>query len=527
MDKVIRVSSNQGFSDTWTNAAAPNSLNLCDFVMPSGNYDLSKSYIAFNASITSNDPNPMNATMYLDTDNGEKYNVPVSALIRNCNIQNDRGMIESIRRADTLNCGLFGMLDNAEDRKNNLNTLACYTGPRGIGNKTSYFLDCVTDNVSPDGTAIDATNVSRQISRDLKIPLNELFGVANSEAYSTDVFGETRIHLETNFARVKAEVLGGSEATDNGFDGATAWGAFEAINTIPGGQDAGSLAYPLISTLPYDNWELTFPFFVGQRLVTASATASAGTAMPALQECIVKSIRYQNSNTATPPTGGGKVYMTLERPDGTGWWPNDSGGNANVTGITFNAKTDQTLSMTINRADLVLETSSVSPDQSISYETYTTEEDTPAQGITSFSKAYRLESECPMFMVMCCNSGAILPNRSIESYRYAIDNVEQTGNRDIEVCTGTFPGAGARHASPLQIDRLVRALDHQAGLGFRNAQMRFYKNSNTQALAYDAPVSVIAETCPATAEDKILNLEIASAAGLQDLKIYKQIRKTI
>ena len=72
MDKVIRISSNQGFSDTWTNAAAPNSLNLCDFVMPSGNYDLSKSYIAFNASITSNDPNPMNATMYLDTDNGEK-----------------------------------------------------------------------------------------------------------------------------------------------------------------------------------------------------------------------------------------------------------------------------------------------------------------------------------------------------------------------------------------------------------------------------------------------------------------------
>jgi hypothetical protein len=219
--------------------------------------------------------------------------------------------------------------------------------------------------------------------------------------------------------------------------------------------------------------------------------------------------------------------MTVERPDGSAWWANDSGGNANVTGITFSAKVDQTLSMTINRADLVLETSSLSPDQSISYETYTTEEDTPATGITAFSKAYRLESECPMFMVMCCNSGEILPNRSIESYRYAIDNVEQTGNRDIEVCTGTFPAAAARHASSLQIDRLVRALDHQSGLGFRNAQMRFYKNSNSQLLAYDAPVSVIAETCPATAEDKILNLEIRSAGGVQDLKIYKQIRKTI
>ena len=527
MDKVIRVSSNQGFSETWSNAAAPNSLNLCDFVLPAGKYDLSKSYVAFNASISSNDPNPCNATMYLETDGTDKYNVPVSALIRNCNIQNDRGLVESIRRSDTLNCGLFGLLDNAEDRKNNLNTFACYEGPRGIGNKTSYFLDCVTDNVSPDGTTIDATNVSRLISRDLKVPLNELFGVANSEAYSTQVFGETRIHLETNFSKMKGEVLGGSENTDLAFDAATAWGKFEDIDTIPNGDNAGSLAYPLQSTFTYDNWQLTFPFFVGQRIVTATATASGGTAMPAQQEAIVKSIRYQNNNTATPPTGGGKVFMTLERPDGTPWWNNDSGGNANLRGITIKAKIDQTLALTINRADLVLETTSAEADSSISFETYTTEEDTPANNILNFSKAYSIEPECPLFMVMACNSGQILPNRSLSSYRYAIDNVEQTGNRDIPVCTGTFPDAAARHASSLQIDRLVRSLDNQAGLGFRNAQMRFYKNDNTQALAYQSPVSVIAETCPATRDDKILNLEIVSPAGLQDLKIYKQIRKTI
>ena len=525
MDKVIRISSEQGFADSFTNAAASNTLNLCDFRIPTGmNIDLSKSYIAFNAQVNSNDAQPCNSTMYLDTDNGEKYNVPVSALIKNCHIQNNKGMVESIRRSDTLNCGLFGMLDNAEDRKNNLNTFACYTADRGIGNKTSYFLDAVTDNVSPDGTTIDATNQSREVARDLKIPLNELFGVANSEAYSTDVFGETRIHLETNWKKMKAEVLGGAEATSNGFDGATKWGAFDDINTIPNGDDAGDLGFPLISTLTYDNWQLTFPFFVGQK-VLVSGTASGGTPLPAAQPCIVTSIRYQNNNTATPPTGGGKVYMTVTRADGTPLWNNDSGGNANLTGITINAKVDQTLTMVVNRADLVLQTSTQEPEKAITFETYTTEEDTPPSTVTDFNKAYTLEGECAVWMAMNVNSGQILPNRSILSYRYAIDNVEQTGNRDIKVCTGNGTAAG-QDASPLQIDRLQRALDHQAGLGFRNAQMRFYKNSNTQALAYDAPVSVIAETAPAKADNKILNLQISSA-GLNEIKLYKQVQRSI
>ena len=43
MDKVIRISSQQGFSDSFTNATKPSNLNLLDFVIPSGmNIDLSK-----------------------------------------------------------------------------------------------------------------------------------------------------------------------------------------------------------------------------------------------------------------------------------------------------------------------------------------------------------------------------------------------------------------------------------------------------------------------------------------------------
>ena len=527
MEKVIRISSQQGFASTWTNAVLPQTLNLCDFTIPTGmNVDLSKSYIAFNAEVTNTvltEQQPMNATMYLEVDNALQINVPVSALIKNCSLSNNRGMVESIRRSDTLNCGLFGLLDNAEDRKNNLNTFAEYEGPRGIGNQTSYFLDAVTQNVNALGNDINLTHRSRQIARDLKIPLNELFGVANSEAYSTDVFGETRIHLETNFQNVKAKGLGGSEDIDNSFDAANTWGAMRATAALPVDTVVGDITNPLVTSVVYDNWQLTCPFFVGQ-VVIANATATPGTAFGNDVECEILSMQFGSDNTTSPPSGlnaVGRVLITLKNVDGTDFYKSTNGATT-LTGITLKAKVaNANLGMTINRADLVLAMTDGTPDQTITYETYTTEEDNPPAGISPYNRAYRLEGESTVWMAMNCNTGSILPNRPITSYRYAIDSDEQTGNRDVEVSS-----AGAVQGSPLQYDRLIRALDHQAGLGFRNAQLKFYENTLPQLTSYSTPVSVIVETAPAKPVDKILNLQIASP-GLQELRIYKQVQRTI
>ena len=117
--------------------------------------------------------------------------------------------------------------------------------------------------------------------------------------------------------------------------------------------------------------------------------------------------------------------------------------------------------------------------------------------------------------------GAILPNVEMDSYRFAINNEEETGNRSIVMAKAGQVG------SSFQYDRLIRALDNQGGLGFRNAQLNYYKNTATQAAAYDSAVSVIAETAPATPENKVLNLNIESAAGVADIKIYKSVQRTI
>ena len=130
-DKVIRISSEQGFAEAWLNANAPSTLNLCDFRIPRGMVvDLSKSYIAFNTQIkptvagnfTSTD-DPINSNLRINgldaADNG--LEVPNAALIRNASISCDKGLIESIRRVDTLRSTLWNLEHDAEERKDDLN----------------------------------------------------------------------------------------------------------------------------------------------------------------------------------------------------------------------------------------------------------------------------------------------------------------------------------------------------------------------------------------------------------------------
>ena len=511
-DQVIRIASQQGFADSWLNANEPTNLNLLDFTIPRGyNVNMAESYIAINAQINNDSDNPVNATMWLDTNNGEEYNVPTSALVRNCSIHNDRGTVESIRRLDTLKCSLFGLEHDAESRKNDMNTFAAYTDGRGVGNQTSYFLDCVTDNTSNDGATHDLDNISRNVSRDIKIPLNEMFGCCDTEAYSTDEFGETRLHLELNSKKLKSRMLGGAEDTSDGFDGATAWGAMDTVMGVGVGTSITSLG----TTLSYGDWQYTCPFFVGQD-VLISGTASGG-ASPADVEVQITSIQFQQDNTANPPTTPAKVIITTN----PAFYTNGTAGPTNVSAILMKSKVDQVLTNVVNRADLVLHLTANPSPKNLQFESWNVEEDNGAN-INSFNKGYLLEPEAKAFIVACCNNGEILPVRTCESYRYAINNIEQTGNRSVKL------PAGATQGSPILYERLQRCLEGQLQRPFRNAQLKFYRNNTTtQANAYNAPVTAICETCEATPDTKMLNLNIECAANLQQLILYKSITKTI
>lgn len=530
-EKVIRITSQQGFADEWLNASKPTTLSLCDFVMPQGLgvIDMSKSYIAFNSlienipTVAGAVPEVVNAGFFLDVANtGTQYNVPTSALVRNCHISaSNVGQIESIRRQDSLSCSMFSLNHTAEEQKGDMNVLSAFNNGRGTDVFTTYGLEAVVNNVSPNGSEIDTKDVSRNITRDLKVPLKDIFGIGMTEDWDLRKWGETRIHLETNFSKLKSHQWGGLEAVTTSFDATTFQGAIEAMADIPGSASAPNNVNPVLiemSTL-YGDPEYVFPFFVGQTvLINAAASTGAGVVD---NERIIKSIRYGTNNTSTPPVNGGKIFITLD----AAFFTNAETGTVSLTTILMKAKVnDVALKNTITRAELVLFTrndlEAKDTASEIDYRTFSSEEDN-GNNIASFNRSYMLEPECENFVVCCIPDDEILPTLDVTSYRYAIDNVEQTGNRDIDMSRTDKQG------SSLQYERLIRCLDLSMKLPLRNAQLKFYNQlATTQLGLYDKPISVICETTTTTPSSKMLNLSITSG-GLKQLVIYKQIPRTI
>lgn len=511
--QVIRISSEQGFGEAWLNAAQPTTLNLCDFRIPRGLVcDLSKSYVSFNTQI-----NPTVAGNFTSTDDPINYNlkinglvtgnlaieVPNTALIKNAMIDCDKGQIESIRRVDTLKSTLWNIEHDAEERKDDLNAFTAPKQARGDKNQTSFFLDPVIENVDDAGGIITGRD-SRNLARDIKIPLKDIFGIGEAEDWDTDKFGETRIHLETNWKDVKSYVLGGAEDVTNSFDQVTPikWGQCDDI-AVGANPDSTSA---VVLTFTYDDFQLQCPFFVGQHIF-ASATTSNADPNPANVSAVIQKMEY-NPQTA-------KMTLTFTAP----WYTNGQAGPSILSDVLIKADNSSVVTNTVNRAELVLFTKPgmTNTEDSYEYVTYSTEQDN-GNGITSFARGYVMEPMARNMIVALCPNGEKLPTTDYESYRYAVNNEAMTGNRDIEPDT------------PLQYDRLTRSLDSTGmGLEWRNAQLRWFNNEpgTLQALSYAQKTSVIAETLMMTDRQKYVDLQIECAGGLNEIIIYKQHVRSI
>jgi len=514
MDKVIRISSEQGFAASWNSAAgggvSPTNLNLCDFRIPRGMIvDLSKSYIAFNTQIrptvannfTSAD-DPINANMLINglVDADPAIEVPNSCLIRNAHIDCDKGQIESIRRVDTLRSTLWNIEHDAEERKDDMNAFTAPKQIRGTKNQTSFFLDPVVNNTDDAGAVITGRE-SRNLTRDVKVMIKDIFGIGEAEDWNTDKFGETRIHLETNWKDVRSYQLGGFEDVSLSFDQTNTWGKCETQMGIA----AGATSTTLELSFAYDDYQQYCPFFEGQHILV-SGTAGAGPS-PADVSAVIASMKYD------PAT----AHVTITTA--AAWYTNNQGGPVNVSAILIKSDIAVTPQMTVNRAELVLYTKPSMPtEDSYEYVTYTLEQDN-GNGLDNFARGYVMEPSARN-MIVCLNAaGNKLPTTEITSYRYAVNNEGMTGNRDIAPNT------------PIQYDRLTRCLDSTGmGLEWRNAQLKWFENAVavTQDASYARQCSPICETLMLTDRPKYVDLEITSAGNvLADIYIYKQHVKSI
>jgi hypothetical protein len=413
--------------------------------------------------------------------------------------------------------------------RNGLDKSGVFQGRRGTGNFTSTLIQNIGQNVDAAGNA-NTNQKAQRLSRDFRIPLSDLFGVGNA-IWNTDYFSETRIHLEAQPNQLFIERLGGNENTDtvNGI----AWGSMMSYNTtqlatFPQNTGLGLEAAPLFTDIVYTDPGLDFPFYVGQSVVcefTSSGTMTAPTTGN-----IIESIEYitpaakarleaANANLTNLVVGTVKIVFrnAIATSDAT----------ANLlTAITLKASLSQaaTDEIVINRAELVLSEVDEAGPMGFDYTTYTTEEVQGHAGLTNLNKQVMVEPACSNLIVANCPSGSIMADRPWLFYRMAIDNVDQTGNRDVI------------WGESIHKNRMERF--------FKNRDQRFTNSSlrqiacNQPARAYGAAPAAggnqnawypILEAMPITRDTKIVNLELQGTTGNepQDLIFYKEIQRSI
>ena len=278
MESIIKINSSNAFAET----AAPGqfkSSKLLDFTIPGnmGVIDLGSSFITINTEILGiTDPAEpvLNETdqdlglyaneLVLDTTAvaGGQSVVETASLVRNAQMfSQSKGMVETIRRVDTLRQILFNLDNNAQEKKDSLDKIGTFQGRRGPDNKTSSHLYSVINNTNSAGVA-DLNSKSYQIAKDLRIPLKSLFGVG-SQMWNSDLYGDTRINLELNINKLKIAQLGGQEdVSDTPVVGETYGQIVDFVFT-----DAATTPINKLELIAqYLDPALNMPFHVGQAI---------------------------------------------------------------------------------------------------------------------------------------------------------------------------------------------------------------------------------------------------------------------
>ena len=523
----MKIQSENGYA--FSGVPGPNAFNgnkLVDFVIPSNaTYDLSKSYLNFNMSVKPIGPAGgavVGADLGRDTAlfndeivflgdvaNADAFVSDTASLVRNAQLQaSNRGGVESIRRLDTLRQVLWALENDKKEKQDGLDKIGTFQGRRGTENRTSSLLQTVIRNVNNAGVA-DADpitgRVSRAISRDFRIPMSDIFGVGNA-MWNGKVYGETRIHLEMNMDRLRIQNLGGAEDISNA-PGAIAYGAVDNQNA----QNPGVALTQLVMTATYKDYQLNFPFYVGQAINVGftDSVSGAGTG-----RVIISSIDYNNNNNANPPGGDETITITTRSA-----WHTIGGGVANITAILIKAILSDltTTELVMNKAEIVLnEMVGVDGPTEIDYRTYTTEEQT-GLGATDFFHQYVVEPNAQNLIIATCLPGEITPSNAWNNYRLAIDNVDQTGNRSVV------------YNDSLHYDRILRFMNNR-GQNISSIALVSIDCEAVQTNAANRPNQVsifpILETLPIKTTSKTVTLQL-NATAINDVLAYKEVVRTI
>tara|TARA_R110002126_G_scaffold89145_5_gene213189 strand:- start:2086 stop:3576 length:1491 start_codon:yes stop_codon:yes gene_type:complete len=496
MENIVKIPSVQSSFTT--------TKNLVDIKIPSGGvWDLTQSYININMSVDTTDtvstvkPAVYDTMIEFNDSNGLKTSYPNVSLIKHAHFSsNVKGNICDIRNLDVLKNTLDAYTKDRSDRADRSNySLNSMNVNNQFGLSPFRELVCV-NSTGADNTAIVSDNkVSRDIRRDIKIKLGDIFDICDSvDAYSGQVFGESNIHLEVNFDKLQEHtgLKAGDDYwdTDNGDGDSINMGAFDNVDNFTGD------IINLTTSKVYKNPNLRSPFWEGQQLNLSLTKAD---------DSVVAGVRQVKTIFHSPVDG--KITIVLDTAIVVGA-TNDS-----YSGITCDGVSPATVVMSFNSVELVLQNAQANAKvpNGIEYTCYTTEIDS-ANNLTQFQRNYMVEPNAYNLFV-CFPNQLVSKKDDFQSYRFSINNEVQTNRKIVD-------------KKSLHYDNLQRV--------FKNAQLPLKStDENIGEIGFDTDgitnnkVVLPCLPMPLTNSMKMIGVDLVAGTAMGQINFYKQVQRKI
>jgi len=400
MSRIIKVPSRQNTQPTATQ-------NLVDFDLPSGQYDLSKSYFVLNSSLASANQNSINLLKLVTTDaagNADPTMRDSTIFVRHAKLRSSmKGQLENNRHINLLRLNQ----KTYEQSISNITSQALMTGievQRSINNLSGSHYR----NINKLGTILSSDKTHNYVIR-----CKDVLNFCKNDYYDTEDKGELSIGLELNLDNLAA--VQALAAADNYMtrtpDGGPANGALANI------AGAGTItAGTAINTQrPFPDLQ-TSPYYVGQRLILTGGNLT-GTGVTQRQ---ITSISKNADNTLAIAFDT-DIVSTNAVNDLTAAFVDEA-----------NLATKQPV---FNFIELVLVQVPKQSPRDYEYTTYRLQEDTI--NTTALNKTYMISPMTKNVYVCTPDDNVqLLSNTQINSYRFGVDN-KLTTNRAIQFGAGT------------------------------------------------------------------------------------------
>jgi len=398
----------------------------------------------------------------------------------------NKGLVENIRDVNKLRCSEESWNTSYSEEQGK-----SYTQ---IGRVSKYAWGYISETLDKGNK--DYGEKAVQLDKEIRIPFNDIFNICKNGnvPLDTNYLGKTTLHLEIDVDRLLVDDCYGDNAN---FINPNGYGLITDDTTTTG--DITGIA--LSRSFFQQGAEAELPFYLGQKI-----TVDAGTIDGA-------SIIGRSRTIERIGLGGQSFLLTLDQPLGT-----TTGAGTGMLGVKIIPEVPAgNPTITILGAEMVACESSMGNQNGYNYTTWTTEKDSGG-GSSNFNRQYEIEPEAINMMVHLSNdSNGLLSNTRPEKSRVSINN-EPTTNRDVGVHTPLFYNRYDRWA----LNNGTNAHKLDFGKSLRNLPQPLQNDSNVVDLE-----SWVFEPLPATAQQKLVELDLQASRTIKDIVIFKQVVRQI